>query len=175
MSKRPFDEGSEPAPKKARASADSLQSIKSQLDSMLKAAKDHHEEVRLAAVDHAYEKEERWKEASAQKDDLKEELNTTSEDLSTAETYVSEFEASPAVKMLEKASACGLERAQVLMEDHEKITDTLTKLRHMRDTLTSQQESLSQKYTEACAQCEDLKKTFDHAESTAEIISGLNE
>ena len=175
MSKRPLDEGLQPAPKKICASAESLQQMKTQIDNMLKQPKDHHEEIRLAAVDHAYEKEEQWKEASAQKDDIKEELDTVSTDLSTAETYLSEFESNPAVKMLEKASTCGVERAQVLMEDHEKIMDTLTKLRHMKETLSNQNEMLTQKYSDACAKCEDFKKTFDNAESTAEIISGLNE
>ena len=77
--------------------------------------------------------------------------------------------------MLEKASTCGVERAHVLMEDHENIMNTLTKLRHMKETLSNQNEMLTQKYSDACSKCEDFKKTFDNAESNAEIITGLNE
>lgn len=175
MSKRPVDEDSEQSPaKKARKNAE-LESMKAQLDQMLAAAAEHHEETRISAVDEAYDLEEQLKGMAEERDEVQTKLAEVTIDFETAAKYLQDFQASQTAQMLQKAAECKLEHVKVLQTDNTKITETLEKLKTFKQTMKTKQDNVSATLQELEEKVGNLRAKFEAAEQRVEEITNLNE
>jgi len=170
MSKRPAESDATTIAKKARLNPE-LEAMRNTLDSLLKTADTHHEEARIAAIDAASALEEGWTDATTEKDKLDVELKGLASEHWTADEYLKRYEESATVKMLKKAADVSL--VDTLVEDNEKITDTLTKLRNLKERLVGECDRTSAQLIEKTEQCDALKERLDAAEKRVETISGF--
>lgn len=170
MSKRPAESILSFDAKKARVNPE-LETMRNTLDSLLKTADTHHEEARIAAIDAASTLEEEWTDATTEKDKLKTEMDGIESEKDTAEEYLKRYEESATVKMLKKAADD--QAVDTLVEDNEKIVDTLTKLRNLKERLTTQYNNTSTQWNEKYKQCDALKERLDAAEKRVETITGF--
>jgi len=170
MSKRPAESDATPPAKKARVNPE-LEAMRNTLDNLLMTASDHHEEARIAAIDAASALEEEWTDATTEKDKLLTEMDGIESEKDTAEEYLKRYEESATVKMLKKAADD--KAVETLVEDNEKIADTLTKLRNLKERLTTQYNDTSTQYGEKYKQCDALKERLDAAEKRVETITGF--
>ena len=170
MSKRPAESDATTIAKKARLNPE-LEAMRNTLDSLLKTADTHHEEARIAAIDAASTLEEEWTEATTEKDKLDAELEGLASEHVTANEYLKRYEESATVKMLKKAADVNL--VDTLVEDNEKIIDTLTKLRNLKERLVGECDRTNAQLIEKAKQCDALKERLDAAEKRVEMISGF--
>lgn len=170
MSKRPAESNATAPVKKARVNPE-LEAMRNTLDTLLKTASDHHEEARIAAIDAASALEEEWTDATTEKDKLSVEMDGLESEKNTAEEYLTRYEESATVKMLKKAADD--KAVETLVEDNEKISDTLTKLSNLKERLSTQYNDISTQFGEKCEQCDALKERLDAAEKRVETITGF--
>jgi len=171
MSKRPADNVNDTPTKKARINPE-LEAMKATLNSLLSTANTHHEEARIAAIDTASVLEEEWTDLSMEKDKLQEELSGVTSECETAVSYLETFEKSNTLQMLRKA--CETKVVENLVDDNEKITETLTKLRNLSGRLTALREKAETELIEKTTQWEVVKSRFDAAEKRVDVITNLN-
>lgn len=176
MLKRPAEDQPETPAKKQRTN-DDLESMKAQLDALLKNAADHHEDRRLAAVDRAFDLEEDLKSAQTTTDATNDELNQVSSDHNNASQYLEAFESSQTMKMLSKVDGIPQENVQLtqLKDDNEKIRETLIKLKAMAQTLKEKQSSLEEDLKQQQENVQRLQEEHAAAEKEVEVITELNE
>ena len=170
MSKRPLDTNDESVSKKVRVNPE-LEAMKATLESLMKTADEHHEEARIAAIDTASELEEQWIEANATKDKTETEYDAVSSEYDTAVVYLENFENSATVQMLKKASEN--KTVDTLVEDHEKINDTLTKMRNLQARLLASKTELHKTLQEQIGNVNTLKSKLTAAESKVDIITSF--
>ena len=170
MSKRPAESDTMAPAKKARVNPE-LEAMRNTLDSLLKTASDHHEEARIAAIDAASALEEEWTDATTEKDKLSLEMDGLESEKNTAEEYLKRYEESATMKMLKKAADD--KAVETLVEDNEKIVDTLTKLSNLKELLSTQYSDISTQFGEKCEQCDALKERLAAAEKRVETITGF--
>tara|TARA_B110000003_G_C16416664_1_gene444487 strand:- start:102 stop:548 length:447 start_codon:yes stop_codon:yes gene_type:complete len=147
--------------------------MKSDLEKILKDAEEHHERVRLEAVDSAFDLEEEVKTAQQNRDNTEKDLCERDRELDKVTEYLGMFEKSPAVKMLEKASASGLDLKQ-LQQDHAKVKETLDKLRGIQSDLVKQCDALKAKSAVQDGALKDLTVKYKAAEANADSITELS-
>lgn len=174
MLKRPMEDDTQVVENK-KARTDSLDELKMNLEALLKEASEHHEEVRIQAVDSAYDLEESLKDAMSTKDSYSEEHSQLTQKYEKAKTYLDTFENSPSVKMLQKASSSDMTGLEKLSQDHQKITEALNHLRKVLETTSTQLDACKVKLENQEKICERLKTDHETAEARAEQISRLNE
>jgi chromosome segregation ATPase len=167
MLKRPADDISVMPVKKARINP-KLEAMRNVLDNLLKSADTHHEEARIAAIDAASVLEEEWTDATIEKDNLTAEFEGLESECFTATAYLERYEESDTVKMLKKAADDS--KVETLVEDNEKITDTLTKLRNLETRLIDQCKETETQLEEKTKQCASLKERLKIAEQRVETI-----
>lgn len=184
MSKRPADSGESdesdessgneqtPSYKKQRFTSE-LAQMKDTLDTMMQSAKEHHEEARITAIDNASEVEELWTEVVTEREEMNTELATVSSEYNTACEYLNKYESSTTLAMLNKASECQFKDVQILVEDNEKINDTLTKLRNLKQCLFDKQKLAVETVEVLQKKCTGLKDKLDSIEQQVENISSL--
>lgn len=175
MSKRPVDENSEQSPAKKARKNDELEAMKAQLDSLMAAAAEHHEETRIIAVDEAYDLEEQLKGMAEERDEVQSKLAQVTIDFETAAKYLQDFQASQTAQMLQKAAECKLEHVKVLKADNTKIAETLEKLKTFKQTMKTKQDEVSATLQELKTKVDDLRAKFEAAEQRVEEITNLNE
>jgi len=78
------------------------------------------------------------------------------------------YEESDTVKMLKKAADDS--KVETLVEDNEKITDTLTKLHNLETRLIDQCKETETQLEEKTKQCASLKERLKIAEQRVETI-----
>jgi len=171
MSKRPADNVNDVPTKKARINPE-LEAMKATLNSLLSTADTHHEEARIAAIDAASVIEEEWTQLSSGKDKLQEELSGVTSECETAVSYLETFEKNTTVQMLRKAGETKV--VENLVDDNEKITETLTKLRNLSDRLTALREKTVTELVEKTKQCDVVKSRLDDAEKRVDVITNLS-
>ena len=171
MSKRPADSLIETSTKKARVNPE-LEALCNTLESLRETADKHHEEARIAAIDTASTVEEEWTNACVEKDKLEELYAQQTQDTKAAVAYFDTFKESDTVKMLKKADSEKV--VDKLVEDAEKITDTLTKLDNLCGRMELHMKKTSTQLDEKIKHCEELKSCLDVAEKRVETITNLN-
>ena len=176
MLKRPAEDQPETPAKKQRTN-DNLESMKNQLDALLKNAAEHHEDRRLAAVDRAFDLEEELKSAQITVDIANDELNQVSSDHINASLYLEAFESSQTMKMLSKVDDISQENVKLtqLRDDNEKIRETLIKLKAMAQTLKEKQSSWEEDLKQQQENVQRLQEEHAVAEKEVEVITELNE
>jgi hypothetical protein len=176
MLKRPAEDQPETPPKKQRTN-DDLESMKNQLDALLKNAAEHHEDRRLLAVDRAFDLEEELKSAQMTADTANDELNKVSSDHINASLYLEAFESSKTMKMLSKVDDISQENVKLtqLKDDNEKIRETLIKLKAMVQMLKEKQSSLEEDLKQQQENVQRLQEEHAAAEKEVEVITELNE
>ena len=173
MLKRPLEDTDGGSPAKKKCTMSLLDSMKSDLEKLLKNAEEHHENARLEAVDAAFDLEEELKSAQKRKEDTEKELAETDEQLDKVTQYLDTFENSSAVKMLKKAAECSVELAQ-LNQDYSQVKEKLEAFRSMRSTLVEKCDTLKHTLSEHSSKCDELTKKHTSAEEKADTISSLN-
>ena len=157
MSKRPldYDENCEAEydirAKKPRQNNE-LESMKMQLDALLKSAAEHHEETRITAVDRAFDLEEETKIAKKELEDKEMELANLTADYTNATQYLETFESSQTVKMLTKIEDYeddGVIKVDTLKKDSQQVFETLVKLKTLKQNLKEQQQALREQVGQA--------------------------
>ena len=171
MSKRPAESDATTIAKKARLNPE-LEAMRNTLDSLLKTADTHHEEARIAAIDAASTLEEEWTDATTEKDKFSDEHESLASELCTANDYLARYEESATVKMLKKAADNAIQ-VVTLVADNEKITDTLTKLRNLKEGLVKQYGAIKTQLDEKTHQCDALKERLAAAERRVETVAGF--
>ena len=76
------------------------------------------------------------------------------------------------VQMLRKAGETKV--VENLVDDNEKITETLTKLRNLSDRLTVLREKTVTELVEKTKQCDIVKSRLDDAEKRVDVITILS-
>tara|TARA_B100000780_G_C20950825_1_gene379314 strand:- start:361 stop:801 length:441 start_codon:yes stop_codon:yes gene_type:complete len=145
--------------------------MRNTLDSLLKSANAHHEEARIAAIDAASVLEEEWTDRNTEKDNLEEESVGLKSECETADTYLKRYEDNATVQMVKKATDDS--KVETLVEDNEKITETLTKLRNLKERLGEQRIQMETQLVEKTKQCTVLKERLAAAEQRVETITGF--
>lgn len=171
MSKRPAEQHATNTSKKTRINPE-LEAMKATLDSLVSSARTHHEEARIAAIDAAGAIEEEWTVLSTEKDTLHDELLGVSSECEQANTYLETFENSTTVQMLRKASETKV--VENLVDDNERMTDTLTKLRNLSDRLTTRRKKTETDLADKTTECDFAKQRLDAAEKKIETITNFN-
>lgn len=174
MLKRPLETSAEVSHKKARKN-DELEAMKAQLDSLMAAAAEHHEETRITAVDEAYDLEEQLKGMQQERDEVQTKLAEVTVDFETATKYLQDFEASQTAQMLKRAAECKLEHVKVLQTDNAKIKETLEKLNTFKQAMKTKKDSVSANLQELEGKVDKLLAKFEAAEQRVEEITNLNE
>jgi len=82
------------------------------------------------------------------------------------------FEKNTTVQMLRKAGETKV--VENLVDDNEKITETLTKLRNLSDRLTALREKTVTELVEKTKQCDVVKSRLDDAEKRVDVITNLS-
>ena len=183
MSKRPLEsDDTTTIPKKLRSEdiltesdTKELDDIKSHIDALLKTASEHHEEVRLEAVDSAYDIEESLKEAEQKMENLESMAQKWAAKCEKAQSYIKSFEESPIAKMLQKASESDVEGIDKLSEDAKKMAAAMEKLASALEQNNRERVACTEKLTQIKETCERLRKDHELAEKRAEGITLLNE
>lgn len=177
MSKRSLEdeEAEQTVPAKKLRYGDKLNTMKANIDNLLKQAVDEHEQARITAIDKAAMSEEVWFAACSKtkRDEL--ELKSLTGEYEMACTYISEFEKSTTVKMLNKASGCELDSIQSLSKKHDVLKSTLVQLETMKTDLELEKNTAHMQAS--CSKTEDEKmfRQFQKAEADVEIITELLE
>jgi chromosome segregation ATPase len=177
MSKRPAEDQPETPTKKQRTN-DDLESMKAQLDDLLKNAAEHHEETRIAAVDRAYDLEEELKTTQSSMYNINAQLNQVASDHADASRYLETFESSQTMKMMTKVgdyNAEGSIQIRTLKEDNQKIMETLVKLKGMKQTLFTKQQSLEFDLKALHESVQQIEQQYVNAEKEVLVITNLNE
>jgi uncharacterized phage infection (PIP) family protein YhgE len=176
MLKRPAEDLADTPIKKQRQN-DDLESMKTQLDTLLKNAAEHHEERRIAAVDRAFDLEEDLKSAQTAADTINDELNQVSSDHINASQYLEAFVSSQTMKMLSKVDDISQDKVQLtqLKDDNEKIMGTLSKLKAMGQTLKEKQSSLEEELNTLQDNVQQIQDQYENAEKEVVVITNLNE
>ena len=172
MSKRPAESLIETSAKKACVNPYSYESLCNTLESLRETADKHHEEARIAAIDTASTAEEEWTHACVEKDRLEALCEEIEEAAKAATAYLDTFKESDTVKMLKKADSEKV--VDKLVEDNEKITDTLTKLDNLCGRMRVEFINHRVELDEKIKHCEELKICLDAAEKRVETITNLN-
>lgn len=168
MTKRSSEAAPEIVAKKMRPHPE-LEAMKAALDILVSNADTHHEEARIAAIDAASELEEQWVSATTLRDKTQVEYDTVAEQCQTAGEYLAAFEASSAVVMLKKARESQM--VQTLVDDHDKVQETLTNMQRLMTDLTTSRETLKKTLETQLADCADLEAKHKAAEARVETIT----
>lgn len=160
------------SPKKARSELDAL---KSQIEALFKEAEEKHEDIRIAAVDHAYDAEVQLRERKAEQAELSEKLEAARDSENTAKQYLQTFKNTKTLRMLQAAENCTLECVRELSEPTRKIQETLTQLEEMQTRMSAEREQLEEALAAKEKECAELGEQHATAEARADTISKLNE
>lgn len=137
--KRPFEEKETNSNKKARVGTNQeLEAMKATLESLLKSADDHHEEIRIAAIDAAFDLEERLREAEALRTDVDHKMELSQTERDAATVYLDRYRNSATVEMLKKAGNFETQYEK----DSVQITNGLAKLESMKNAFCLKYKSL---------------------------------
>ena len=185
MSKRPASDISTDSNKKTRTDETStgpfdkesamLESLKKEMDSLLDQANEHHEEVRIAAVDTAFDLEEKLKESEEAKEKALCTLRHVTINLENAEKYLQEFSENNAMQMLTKVSSSSIQNINTLKEDSKKAETALNKLKSLKQTYKEKQAQCKDKFEQIEMECAKLKDKYNAAEHYVESVTNLNQ
>jgi hypothetical protein len=177
MSKRPSSEISKESNKKLCTFSPNteLESLKKELDSLLNKANDHHEEVRISAVDIAFDLEEKLKELEEAKQKASDELKQVSINLEVSTKYIQDLETNNAMQMLMKVSNSSITNIDTLKKDSKKAESTLIKLRSFKQTYKEKQAMCKDNLDRTEIECAKLKDKYNAAEHYVETITNLNQ
>lgn len=168
--KRSNDEDIGPVAKRVK-----LNDLKSQLETLMKAASESHEDIRISAVDKAYELEVQLRETKTKHETTEKELSDVIENLNDASESLKTFQESDTMKMLKAANACTLEDVEPLSKKYQAITDILNQLVAMEKSLSQRRDVLQQDKDDLAGQITDLQTKYENAESRVNVITELNE
>lgn len=169
--KRPNDDSiAAPVAKRAK-----LNDLKSQLETLMKAASERHEDIRIAAVDKAYDLEVRLRDTTEKHETTEKELTEVTENLNDATESLKTFRESDTMKMLKAANACTLDDVKPLSNKYQAINDILNQLVDMEKSLSQRRDALQQDKDDLSGEISDLKTKYETAESHVNVITELNE
>lgn len=168
-------ESPESAPTSPKKACTELDALKSQIEALMQAAVEKHEDIRIAAVDHAYDAEVQLREKKAEKAALTEKLETARASESTASQYLDTFKNTKTLKMLEAAENCTLERVRALSEPTRKLQETLRQLEEMHARMSAERQQLEEALSAKEKECTDWEQQHASAEAEADTIAKLNE
>ena len=188
MSKRPASDISTDSNKKPRTDETSngpldeesaerniLESLKKEMDSLLHQANEHHEEIRIAAVDTAFDLEEKLKDSEEAKEKAQRVLKHVTINLETSEKYLQEFSENNDMQMLTKVSSSSIQNINTLKEDSKKVESTLNKLKALKQTYKEKQAQCKDKFEQIEMECAKLKDKYNAAEHYVESVTNLNQ
>jgi hypothetical protein len=168
------DEQADEQPMLKKSRKNNLEAMKEAMQGLIKVAETHHEEVRIAAIDAAFEIEEQHKEAKATKDQLLLELDELKNDLEETTTALGMFQQHPTYIMLEKAAMLehplGLE---TLVEDNSKRKETITAMTMFKQELQLAFDSKHAYYEETHLAVNALEDKLAEAEERVQAITEL--
>lgn len=178
MSKRPLDSDEDSVCAKKPRQNTELESMKMQLDALLKSAAEHHEETRITAVDRAFDLEEETKSAKKEWADKETELANLTADYTNATQYLETFESSQTVKMLTKVEDYeddGVIKVDTLKKDSQQVFETLVKLKTLKQNLKEQQQALEEQVDAASIFFNKIANKYVDAEKEVQKITNLIE
>jgi chromosome segregation ATPase len=152
-----------------------LNDLKSQLETLMKTAAEKHENIRIDAVDKAYDLEVKLRETKEKHQTKQKELDEVSTQLEDATSSLETFQQSDTMKMLKAANECTLTNVQPLVKEYQAINDILEQLVNMEKTLIARRDELQQNVTDLNEKANDLQTKYDTAESHVTTITELNE
>ena len=165
-----FDTTASPAAKRVK-----LNDLKSQMETLMKAASERHEDIRIAAVDKAYGLEVKLRETQTKHEATRKELEEVTDNFNDASASLKTFQGSDTMKMLKAANVCTLEDVEPLSQEYRAINDVLNQLVAMEKSLSQRRDVLQQCTDDLSSEISDLQTKYETAESRVNVITELNE
>ena len=152
-----------------------LNDLKSQMETLMKAASERHEDIRIAAVDKAYNLEVELRETKTKHEATQKELAEVTDNFNDASTSLKTFQESDTVKMLKAANACTLADVQPLSKEYQALNDLLNQLVGMEKSFGARRDVLQRDTDDLSEKISDLQTKYETAESRVIVITELND